>query len=125
VNNPDLDNPAAIRSFIEAFYGKILADPNLAPIFLDIAEVDLDRHLPLICSYWEKLLLGDASYNRHTMNIHRSLNRKRALQREDFERWLGLFCSTADEHYAGPRTERAKQVASAISANMQRSLSNS
>lgn len=123
MNKPDLDNPATIRSFIEAFYGRILADSALAPIFLDVAEVDLVKHLPLICSYWEKLLLGDASYNRHTMNIHRSLNRKRMLQRGDFERWLALFCSTADEYYSGPRTERAKRVATAIAANMQRSLS--
>lgn len=119
----DLDNKQHIRDFIEAFYGRMLADPSLAPIFLDVAEIELDKHLPLIRSYWEKLLLGDSDYNRHTMNIHRALNSKRTLHAEDFERWLGLFCQTADESYAGPRTERAKQVAAAIVANMQRSLS--
>jgi hemoglobin len=119
----DLDNKQHISDFIEAFYGKILADPNLAPIFLDVAEIELDKHLPLIRSYWEKLLLGDTEYSRHTMNIHRALNTKRALHKTDFERWLALFCQTADESYAGPRTKRAKQVATAIAANMQRSLS--
>jgi hemoglobin len=119
----DLDNKQHISDFVEAFYGKILADPSLAPIFLDVAEIELDKHLPLIRSYWEKLLLGDTDYNRHTMNIHRALNSKRTLHAEDFDRWLALFCLTADESYVGPRTERAKQVATTIAINMQRSLS--
>ena len=120
---PDLDNKQHIRDFIEAFYGRILADPSLAPIFLDVAEIELDKHLPVMRSYWEKLLLGDSDYNRHTMNIHRALNSKRTLHAEDFDRWLALFCLTADESYGGPRTERAKRVATAIATNMQRSLS--
>ena len=123
MKTPDLDSKQHISDFIEGFYGKILGDPTLAPIFLNVAEIDLDKHLPLIRSYWEKLLLGDSQYSRHTMNIHRALNAQRTLHAEDFERWLTLFCQTADECYAGPRTERAKQVAATIAANMQRSLS--
>lgn len=123
MKKPDLDSKEHIRDFIEAFYSRLLADPKLAPIFLDVAEIDLEKHLPLIRSYWEKLLLGDDAYNRHTMNIHRALNSKQALHAEDFARWLALFCNTADQLYAGPRTERAKQVASSIAANMLRSLS--
>ena len=123
MNTPDLDKSEHIREFIEAFYNKILADSDLAPIFIDVSDIDLDKHLPLICSYWEKLLLGDARYNRHTMNIHRALNAQRTLHAEDFDRWLALFCQTANESYAGPATERAKQIATTIAANMQRSLS--
>lgn len=122
MNKPDLDNKRAIRDFIESFYRHLLADPLLAPIFIDVASIDLDKHLPLICSYWEKLLLGGTAYNRHTMNIHRALNNNRKLQVEDFERWLVLFYKTADETYAGPLTERAKQIAKSIAGNMQRSL---
>jgi non-ribosomal peptide synthetase component F len=78
---PDLDSPARIRAFIEAFYARVLADERLAPIFLDVAAIDLAKHLPIICSYWEKLILGADGYRRHTMNIHRALNARQTSRR--------------------------------------------
>ncbi len=121
---PDLDSPSAIAALVDAFYARLLRDPRLAPIFLDVAGIDLQRHLPLIRSYWEKLLLGDRRYQRHTMNIHRAVNARQALQPEDFERWLTLFCATVDQFYDGPKARRAKHLARQIAANMQLALSN-
>jgi hemoglobin len=118
----DLDSREKIAHFVHTFYERVLADQRLAPIFLDVAAIDLERHLPLICSYWEKLLLGGTDYRRHTMNIHRALHARRQLQPDDFARWLALFQRTVDDLYAGPRAERAKQVAAHIAANMQRAL---
>ena len=119
---PDMDSPANVERFVDLFYQRMLADEELAPIFLDVAAVDLDVHLPHIKDYWRKLLLGETAYRRHTMNIHRQLHGKRALTPADFYRWLALFTRTVDEHYAGERAERAKRVAAAIAANMQKSL---
>ena len=121
-NLPDMDSPANVERFVDLFYQRMLADEELAPIFLDVAAVDLDVHLPHIKDYWRKLLLGETAYRRHTMNIHRQLHGKRALTPADFDRWLALFTRTVDEHYAGERAERAKRVAAAIAANMQKSL---
>lgn len=120
---PDLDTSEHIQQFVEAFYSRLLNDDELAPIFLDIAEIDLSVHLPLITSYWEKLLLGGREYNRHTMNIHRNLHARRPLTEQDFNRWLALFVSTADQSFSGEKTERAKQVAAHIAANMQNAIS--
>ena len=119
----DLDSKQAIKQFVDAFYGEMLKDKQLAPIFLDVAEVDLSQHLPLICSYWEKLLLGERVYNRHTMNIHRAVHAKRALTAQDFDRWLSLFTATVDSNFSGKSAERAKRVAAQIAANMQASVS--
>lgn len=119
---PDMDTPQRIATFIHAFYRRLLADPELGPIFVAVAEVDLDKHLPLICSYWEKLLLGTADYRRHTMNIHRALHAKRALTAEDFDRWLQFFTDTLATLYRGPVAERAAQVATSIAGNMKQSL---
>jgi hemoglobin len=119
---PDLDTREHISQFVDRFYARLLKDPVLAPIFLDVAGIDLAVHLPHIKDYWCKLLLGDPAYQRHMMNIHRRLNRRRRLQLADFERWLQLFCSTLDAHYAGPLATRARQLAVAIAGNMQRSL---
>jgi len=119
---PDLDSRERVEAFVDAFYDKVLADETLAPIFLDVARVDLAIHLPHIKDYWCKLLLGEQDYRRHTMNIHRALHRKRRLREQDFRRWLELFQGTVDEGYSGPRAERAKRVAALIAANMQRGL---
>ena len=112
-----------IAFFVERFYEGMLADPQLAPIFVDVADINLDIHLPHIKDYWCKLLLGEQQYQRHTMNIHRTLHGKRSLQPADFERWLRLFINTVDAHFVGERAERAKRVAAAIATNMESSLS--
>ena len=112
-----------IAFFVERFYEEMLADPQLAPIFVEVANINLDVHLPHIKDYWCKLLLGEQQYQRHTMNIHRMLHGKRSLKPADFERWLRLFINTVDAHFVGERAERAKRVAAAIATNMESSLS--
>jgi hemoglobin len=122
VDKPDLDSRENIEGFVDRFYQRLLADDQLAPIFVDVAEIDLAVHLPHIKDYWCKLLLGEKGYQRHTMNIHRQLHGKRPLQKEDFQRWLAFFVATVDAGFAGERAGRAKQVAASIAANMEKSL---
>lgn len=119
---PDLDSRERLDQSIDAFYAKVLVDPELAPIFLDVAAVDLDVHLPHIRDYWAKLLLKDTNYQRHTMNIHRELHSKRTLREKNFKQWLALFVETVDEMFAGENAERAKRVATSIAGNMQVAL---
>ncbi|MDX1734071.1 MAG: group III truncated hemoglobin [Halioglobus sp.] len=121
-DRPDMDSRENIGLFVDSFYAHLLQDEQLAPIFVDVAEVDLDVHLPHIKDYWCKLLLGEKTYQRHTMNIHRALHDKRTLEADDFQRWLAFFESTVDAGFSGPRAEKAKRVAAAIAANMEKSL---
>jgi len=122
----DLDSPAHIRLFIDSFYEKVLTDALLAPIFTDVAKIDIAVHIPTICSYWEKLLLGDKTYQRHTMNIHRAVDQQFPFSDAAFERWLALFTQTATaEFFAGPMTDRALVVATTIAKNMQVALQKS
>ena len=119
---PDLDSRDAIEAFVDRFYARLLADEQLAPVFLDVAGIDLAVHLPHIKDYWCKLLLGEQGYRRHTMNIHRQLHGKQALRAGDFQRWLALFNATLDEGFSGEQTERARRVAAAIAGNMEAGL---
>jgi hemoglobin len=119
---PDLDSPAHIRAFITAFYDRLLADPRIAPVFLEVVEIDIRRHLPLICAYWEKLLLGGDAYRRHTMNIHRAVHARRPLTPADFGVWLGHFRAALEEGFSGPQAARARGIAERIAQNMQAQL---
>ena len=122
MRKPDLDSREQVDRFVDSFYERLLQDEILAPIFLDVAAVDLAVHLPHIKDYWAKLLLGETAYRRHTMNIHRRLHGKRTLTEADFERWLDYFIKAVDGGWEGPKAERAKQVAAAIAGNMKQSL---
>ncbi len=120
----DLDNGEAIDAFVDAFYARMLRDPRLAPIFFDVAKIDLAIHLPRIKAYWRKMLLGDAAaYRGHMMARHRAVDARRRLVADDYERWLSLFEQTLDSGFAGPGTDRARELGRRIAGNMRRNLS--
>ena len=119
---PDLDSPAQVDCFVDAFYSRVLADPQLAPLFLDVAGIDLEVHLPRIKAYWRKMLLGEQDYRRHMMRKHRDLDARQRLTAADYARWLALFEETLDSGYSGPFTERARRLARRIAVNMRRNI---
>ncbi len=118
----DLDSPARIDAFIDRFYARVLKDPLLAPLFMEVAGVDLAEHLPRIKAYWRKMLLGHTDYQRHMMRRHRELDRKQPLLEAHYERWLALFEATLEKHHAGPLAERACGLARRVAVNMRRNL---
>lgn len=115
---PDLDAPEPIRDFVHRFYRRLLDDPLMAPVFLDVAEVDLDEHLPIIEQYWRKMLLGEQGYQRHTIRKHRAVHHKAPLRGEHFERWLQHFHETLNDYYQGPFTDRARHIAARVMHNL-------
>lgn len=120
---PDLDTPEHIDRMVELFYGKVLVDELLAPVFLDVAQIDLEEHLPLISAFWKKLLLGDPTYNRNMVAKHRAVDDKERLTGQHHERWLSLFHANLDEHFAGPYSDRARLIAARIINNLYEQLS--
>ncbi|MGF1528174.1 MAG: group III truncated hemoglobin [Candidatus Competibacterales bacterium] len=119
----DLDTPGAIAQLVDDFYRRVLNDSLLAPVFLEVAAINLERHKPLIRAYWEKLLLGGKGYRRHTIAVHTALHRRGdGLQPVHFARWLALFEATVEDHFAGPRAERAKVIARRVAVNMAQRL---
>ena len=118
----DLDTPASIDRFVDRFYARVLSDPLLAPLFLEVAGIDLERHLPRIKAYWRKMLLGEPTYRRHMMQKHRDLDARSPLAPEHYARWLLLFEATLDDEHAGLMAERARGLARRIAGNMRRNL---
>ncbi|KZY19193.1 globin, partial [Alcanivorax sp. HI0035] len=102
----DLDCRENIDAMVHGFYRRLLDDPVMAPMFLDVAAIDLQQHLPIICQYWYKMLLGEREYRRHMMAKHRALDDKQSLTGEHHERWLQHFMNNLDGRFAGPYTDR-------------------
>jgi hemoglobin len=117
----DIETRADIDELMSAFYDRAFADDLLGYIFRDVAQLDLDTHLPVIGDFWETLLLGKQVYARHGRNplqLHGQLNEKTPLESRHFRRWLQIFDETVDEMFRGERASFAKLRANAIANRM-------
>lgn len=119
----DIEDRADCERLVRAFYGRALTDPVIGFLFVDVAHLDLDAHVPAITSFWETILLGAQSYRGGAFAPHARLNAKAELRSGHFERWLVLWRATVDELFAGPRAQLAKahaeRVAAAFHARLQ------
>ena len=104
----DIDTRADCERLVRAFYGRALEDPMIGWIFVDIAQLDLEEHVPRIASFWETILLGNRTYSGSPFAPHAALHARIGLRAGQFERWLTLWCDTVDELFAGERAELAK-----------------
>lgn len=123
MQSDDNELTARIDAFVDAFYERVLVDPLLAPMFLEVAQVRLFDHLPRIKAYWRKMLLGHDDYRRHMMRKHRELNALQPLSQDHYQQWLTLFEETLEEHPLGRVNERALQLARRVAGNMRQNLS--
>jgi|SRR5947209_5762842 len=118
----DIEDRGDCERLVRAFYGRALADPVIGFIFVDVARLDLEAHVPRITSFWETILLGGHSYAGGAFRPHAALHARVPLRRGHFERWVWLWRRTVDELFAGERAELAKthaaRVASAFHARL-------
>lgn len=121
----DIQSRNDIEKLISAFYEKMLDDMVLGYIFTDIAKVNLEEHLQVICDFWENILFNKPTYKRRSevIGVHLKLNNMIKLKKGHFTRWLYLFKSTVDEMYDGTVASKAKKRADSIALLMQKKLS--
>ena len=117
----DIEDREDIDRLMRSFYSRAMTDRQIGYIFIDVARLDLESHLPLICDFWESILFQTGAYARHGRNplqIHAALDEKTPLRIEHFNRWLEILDSVVDEGFAGGRTEFLKSRARAIAKRM-------
>jgi hemoglobin len=118
----DIETRADCERLVRAFYGRALEDPLIGFIFVDVAKLDLEAHVPQITSFWETILLGVQSYSGGAFRPHAELHTKVGLRRGHFERWLQLWFGTVDELFAGERADLAKSHALRVGQAFHRRL---
>ncbi len=119
----DLGDRDDVVELLGDFYHRAFADEVLRPVFVDVARMDLTKHLPIITDFWCKAILKEGEYRRNVFEPHRELNDLIALQPHHFERWLMLWHTTIDDRHAGPRADLAKLQGARIAYSMCRMLS--
>ena len=104
----DIENREDCERLVRAFYARALVDPIIGFLFTDVAQLDLEAHVPEITSFWETVLLGVPSYRGGAFRPHAALHMRVPLRRAHFDRWLVLWHETVDSLFAGERAEMAK-----------------
>ena len=118
----DIETRDDCERLVRAFYAQALTDPIIGFIFVDVAKLDVEAHVPAIASFWETILLGAQSYGGGAFRPHAELHAKVPLRSGHFERWLVLWRATVDQLFAGERAELAKAHAQRVAQAFHRRL---
>ena len=124
-NQPDIRTRADLHTLVKRFYDKLLTDPDMAPIFLEVAKINLDKHLPVLVDFWDSILFFTAKYKGNAMTPHLQLHEKYPLTQLHFDKWLRFFNQSVDELFEGEKAQLAKDRAKSIALLMQLKTANS
>ncbi|MDI9978363.1 group III truncated hemoglobin [Rhodococcus sp. IEGM 1307] len=119
---PDISTRADLELLLRHFYGRAFADPVLEPAFETLAVIGIDDHLPVMCDFWETILLRTGVYRGSAFAVHRALHGRHGFTDRHFDRWVELWASSVDELFAGDVAGRAKGEAAKIADAMRRRL---
>ena len=114
----DISSREDLLQLISKFYEKLLADDSINYLFTDIAEINLDHHLPLLVDFWDSVLFQSDTYQKNAMQPHINLHQKSPLQPLHFETWLRHFNETVDGLFEGEKAFLAKERALSIATVM-------
>ena len=115
----DIASRKDIECLVNQFYERVKADPLIGPVFTEIARVNWEKHLPLMCDFWENAILFTGCYQGNPMDLHKHLHKAMPLLQEHFQQWNHLFITTVDDLFSGEKALLAKQRALKISAILQ------
>lgn len=116
-----------IGRLVRAFYGRVRADPVLAPVFiatLGEGEAAWSAHEARLCRFWSSLMRRSGAYHGDPYSAHLGL---RGLTPDMFAHWLALFGATCTDLFppevASSFVERAERVARSLRMGVFGSLS--
>lgn len=119
---PDITSKKDIVFVMQFFYEKAKADKVIGPFFTDIVEVNWEKHIPTLSSFWENVLFYTGEYNGDPLGAHKKIHAQTATTSLHFDCWLRIFNETIDEHFFGKNATKMKLHASGISAVMLQQL---
>jgi hemoglobin len=108
---------------VKVFYEKLLADTSISYLFIDVAKINLEHHLPVLVDFWDSILFQSDTYRKNAMQLHMVLHQQSPLQKHHFETWLRYFKETVDELFEGEKAFLAKERATSIATVMQIKIS--
>ncbi|WP_378178044.1 group III truncated hemoglobin [Aquimarina sp. SS2-1] len=115
----DISGRGDIEYILWAFYQKALKDDQIGSFFTEIAQINLEEHIPHISDFWEQQLFYTGNYKKNVLLIHQNLHRKKNLEKIHFDTWLQLFNATIDANFCGEKADLMKTRALSIATVIQ------
>ena len=110
----DIANIDDIKLLVNSFYDDVKKDETIGYIFHEIIGEDWSHHLPIMYTFWNTVLFGEAGYTGNPVRKHVELDKKTPLKAEHYTRWFELWTATTDRLFAGEVADRAKERAKAM-----------
>lgn len=120
----DIASRSDIERLVKVFFEKVFDDKILALMFIEIGQVDLASHLPIMFDFWESALFQVGKYKRDAFGPHLDLHQMKRLEAKHFNRWLELFNETVDDYFVGIKATQAKERALSIATFIKVKLNN-
>ncbi len=108
-----------IRQLVDAFYVKVRADPELAPIFAHAIPGDWQPHLTKMYAFWSSVMLTTGRYKGNPVAKHLVIP---GMKPQLFERWLALFDATCRELFDDATSEAFRIKAERIAESLKLAL---
>lgn len=109
-----LDEPN-LTALVEQFYAQVRVDPVLGPVF-NKAIADWPAHLRKLSAFWSSVMLGSGRYKGQPVPAH--MRHRAEIDPAMFERWLGLWESSAQVCLPPPAASavvaKARLIASSL-----------
>jgi hemoglobin len=115
----DCASEDAIRRLVDAFYVKVRADPELAPIFARAIPGDWQPHLTKMYAFWSSVMLTTGRYKGNPVAKHVVIP---GVKPELFARWLELFDATCRELFDDVTGEAFRIKAERIAESLKLAL---
>lgn len=113
---------AHIEQLVTHFYQRVQKDDLLGPVFNDIAKVDWEHHIPLLCQFWNSIMLKTHEYHGSAYMKHVLIGQQTDIQETHFTRWLKLFRQEAKKHLpaqaAAEIIQRAELIGNSLKFGM-------
>lgn len=119
---PDISNKEDIHFIVTLFYEQVKVDEEIGLFFSKVTPVNWDKHVPLMCSFWENVLFYTGDYEGNPLVTHKEVNAKASTSNIHFQRWNDLFQATILQYFEGPNAEKMIHHALAISSVMQQKM---
>jgi hemoglobin len=108
---PDIKSREDIELLVDEFYKQVLTNKVIGSFFTDVVQLDWEKHIPVMYSFWETVLLQRATYSGNPIVKHVALNQKAKLEQKHFTEWIQLWNNTIDKYFSGSvATEAIKRA---------------
>jgi hemoglobin len=102
----DILTPSDIKLLVDTFYQEAEKDELLGPVF-NAKIKDWNKHLNIMYTFWETVVLDAYSYKGTPFAKHADL----PINKTHFDAWVALFGKVVDHLFEGTNAQNAKQRA--------------